>query len=93
MPKSCLLEVEAFPDNESLASGNRRAFVKAYVTDNSDMDLRTRVENACEFMGFNLVDMSKVQDIEETWIPAEAVDGYSQRGVGFGKFHSYALDK
>ena len=90
MPKSCLLEVQAFEGNDSLGEGNRSAFVRAYVSDNVDADLAAYVANACEFMGFHMKKLSKVERIEESVIPAIALDGYRGRGVGFGTFHTYS---
>lgn len=89
MPKVCLVEVKAFPDNDSLGGNRREAFTNVYVPDHTDMDLKAFIEDACEFMGFSLTGISSVRDIPENQIPPEAVEGYKSRGAGFGSFHTH----
>ena len=90
MPKSCLAEVEAFPDNDSLGKGRRTAFVRIFVPDSIDVDLKEFVGSACEFMGFAMKELSEIESITEDQIPMEAKEAYQSRGAGFGTFHTFA---
>ena len=53
--KDCLLEVEAFADNDSLGKDRKKAFVKAYIPASIQSELQRVLSESCEFMGFKLI--------------------------------------
>jgi hypothetical protein len=85
----CLIEVEAFENNDSLGNVRRKAIVNAYlpITDKSEME-RVLTEK-CDFMGLKLVKIIEVKNVTEMDIPEEALDNYRRFDAGFGTFHSF----
>jgi len=89
MPLACLVEVKAFPDNEFGKENRTNAFVKAYLIDSQLAQLPKALSEACEFMGFELLEICNVSEIKENEIPPEAIAFYKSQGFGFGSFYTY----
>ena len=87
--KACLIEVEAFPDNQELGSGRKRAFVNLYLRAVPGLILDAAIAEACEFNGFRFIELCSVRDMPELEIPKEAIDGYNRFGAGFGTFQTF----
>jgi len=89
MLKSCLIEVEAFPDNEPEKNFGKRAYVKVYLRELKEETAPQKLSEACEFMGFKLVRFSKIEDVLEENVPVEARDFLASQGFGFGTFQKF----
>lgn len=90
--KKCLLEVEAFLDNDSLGNNRRKAFVNAYISIPMT-DIQQVLSEKCEFMGFRLIQIVEVKDVTEDNIPKEAIDNYLRFDAGFGEFHTFPTER
>ena len=91
--KECSLEVETFEDNDFLGKDRKKAFVKAYIPASIQPELQRVLSGSCEFMGFKLINITKVKDVTENDIPKEAMNGYKRFNAGFGTFHSFPIEE
>jgi hypothetical protein len=87
--KECLVEVEAFENNDSLGENRKKAFVKVYLPSSGKSDIEQTLSEKCEFMGFTLIKIVEMKNVTEIDIPNEAIDSYRRFEAGFGSFHSF----
>ncbi len=89
MLKSCLVEVEAFPENEPARFNRRHAFVRVYLRELNLANAQQTLTEACKFMGFRLINVSKIEDVSEEDLPPEAQGIFASQGFGFGTLYTF----
>ena len=89
MLKSCLVEVEAFPENEPGRFNRRHAFVRVYLRELNLANAHQTLTEACKFMGFKLVKVGKIEEVNDEDLPPEGRAIFASQGFGFGTLYTF----